>query len=904
MSELSYLVYSTDANECSNPFPPDDIDEEDEEDILLVDGDDEEELNANEKILTSIYLQSNRNKFHHQHQPISSNTTTSSGETDNDSEKDANNALASIHISEPVAKLKHTSQSPSPLTDDAGGSLDSPVSSRLPNDSFPYISSLPKQTLDHQDVPNSLPNVASSTTQNSFSKQGVTKTSSTQSGSSYTSNQIYNRPPSTIGFLPSANSVSSTTPSFLNDDFLLLTPSQQSQSSTSVSANASTGSYLLTPLLSNSSTNSVDSLHNQQLDNASNQKYSAFPTATPHSVSELYYPLRDIANLTPNMTSIPSTVSGQQVNSRSSPLQVNQPSRKQSVANSSRAGRGKSQATHGHVKNSSATSTASSSMTFKASTNAQVPPGLSNTKPLPEKKPANTISAPLSNNSSSTAENLSSDSFPSTSNSLQPTSAPQFTAPQHSTSASPNGAVFSSNMATIQQVKKKFSSVVKSSTGTDSSTPSSDILMSSINGSGNINGNSLYSQHALKSKPIKSAPRKSRKGLHSHTPGTRLERSVSDLGTTDHLYGDSLANFDTDNFHFAAFLDSHMQNGFKPEVKNRSLSWQHSGSSNKQTIKPKNTERKTIKSIKTEGGTHSNLSSPGLLISNSNSQFGDPPIGNGLENLFNQPIKKKRTSKGAKFRMFTRVWVPAFNIAGTITQEKNGGWKYVQFDNGLPLPLPSPLNSSGAAAPQSPRMLSKGLMDGKWCRACDMEEIQDGVVPNISANKDASFPQNHARHDGSCDNDSDAEFDGNLLGIADSFGLISGNPLQYFSQNSNHTDLGSDDEFGTIPMNNSSTSRDVRGSGQQSQDNSLNYDLDQLDTFLMKRRRDRADSLDLLNTTLSLSEKDDFLTLGMNTKLEDSMKLGSSALGGGVLDDVAWHNIECGISLDDCDWNL
>jgi hypothetical protein len=413
-------------------------------------------------------------------------------------------------------------------------------------------------------------------------------------------------------------------------------------------------------------------------------------------------------------------------------------------------------------------------------------------------------------------------------------------------------------------------------------------------------------------KPMKPAQRKPRKNLLSHT-GTRLERSVSDLGTSDHLYNDHL---DSENFHFAAFLDSHSLHdglglGFKPEVKNRSLSWQHSGSSAKSTLKAKNTERKSLKTgMKHESnGSHLNLSSsPGLLISsNSSSPFSDSPLGHGgLDNLFNQPIKKKRTSKGAKFRMFTRVWVPAFKVAGCITQEKNGGWKYVQFDNGLPIS-----SATSAASVPSPRAMSKGLVDGKWCRACDMEEFQEGVngqhVPNATS-ESHHFPSNQSF----CDNDSDAEFDGNLLGIADSFGMISGNGLQFFSQNSNHSDLGSDDDFGNLPMSATAANpRDIRlaANGPHDATSLLTDDLDQLDSFLMKRRRDRSDSLDLMNANLShLNERDVFMTLGMNTKLEDSMagKIAPTSIGGaGVLDDVAWHNIEySGISLDDCDWNL
>jgi hypothetical protein len=429
--------------------------------------------------------------------------------------------------------------------------------------------------------------------------------------------------------------------------------------------------------------------------------------------------------------------------------------------------------------------------------------------------------------------------------------------------------------------------------------------------------------HPPTTKPAKTTQRKSKKML-SHTPGTRLERSVSDLGTSDHLYNDHFANFDPDNFHFSAFMDSHLPDGFKPEVKNRSLSWQHSGSTGKSSLKSKNSERKSLKTGMKMN--HSNLSSPGLLLSTSTPDFGD--LSNGsLESIFNQPMKKKRTSKGAKFRMFTRVWVPAFNVAGCITQEKNGGWKYVQFDAGLPLPLPNSATSNSSSTPQSPRLLSKGLLDGKWCRACDMEEIPDGssTAPGNGMNgtvKDHhhhSFPSNQSsiRHDFCGDNDSDAEFDGNILGIADSFGFP-GNP--FFPPNSNHDD----DDFASLPMSGSTgpSSSHIQASGSHHDTPPilLTDDLDQLDSFLMKRRRDRSDSLDLLNT-----DRDVFLTLGMNTKLEDSMISGgknNSITGGGagnggagsgglgiggvgVLDDVSWHNIEySGISLDDCDWNL
>lgn len=314
---------------------------------------------------------------------------------------------------------------------------------------------------------------------------------------------------------------------------------------------------------------------------------------------------------------------------------------------------------------------------------------------------------------------------------------------------------------------------------------------------------------------------------------------------------------------------------------------------------------------------------------------------NNLEILLNQPVKKKRTSKGAKFRMFTRVWVPAFNVAGCITQEKNGGWKYVQFDTGLPLPLPSALAST---IPHSPRLLTKGLLDGKWCRACDMEEIHDGNgsgnsnngsnnnngssnnngnnnqlssgLTNIKRdiNSQISFTTNLNRHDLLDDCDSDGEFDGSLFGITDPYcsnsNSMTGSNLQYFSQHSNHLELITDHDYDNVPSRHStSITHDICLQDHDS-NSILTDDLDQLDSFLTKRRRDRSDSLDLvsntfLNSNLSASERDVFLTLGMNTKLEDSM-IGKLVTTGGMLDDVSWHNnVEYGgITFDDCDWNL
>lgn len=64
--------------------------------------------------------------------------------------------------------------------------------------------------------------------------------------------------------------------------------------------------------------------------------------------------------------------------------------------------------------------------------------------------------------------------------------------------------------------------------------------------------------------------------------------------------------------------------------------------------------------------------------------------------------RKKRQSKGVRFQIYSRVYVPAIQRQGSIVQEKNGGWKYVQLDD-----------------------IGDGVSDGKWCRACDMVELED-----------------------------------------------------------------------------------------------------------------------------------------------------------------------------------
>lgn len=65
--------------------------------------------------------------------------------------------------------------------------------------------------------------------------------------------------------------------------------------------------------------------------------------------------------------------------------------------------------------------------------------------------------------------------------------------------------------------------------------------------------------------------------------------------------------------------------------------------------------------------------------------------------------KKRRLSKGAPFQLNSVVYVPDLKKVGVITEEKNGGWKYVRFE-------------SGTARP--PEKNRKDI--GKWCRAGEM----------------------------------------------------------------------------------------------------------------------------------------------------------------------------------------
>ncbi len=405
---------------------------------------------------------------------------------------------------------------------------------------------------------------------------------------------------------------------------------------------------------------------------------------------------------------------------------------------------------------------------------------------------------------------------------------------------------------------------------------------------------------SLNAKPAKTTQRKKKNFLQPST--TRLERSVSDLGTTssDHTFGEFDIDRERADFHFAAFLDTHLPDGMglkQYDAKNRSLSWQHMGSKSS-IVKSKGTEKKTTapKVPKGEGSNSLVSSSSGVLFSSSSTS--PAPVGSPsdrLDALLNQPIKKKRTSKGAKFRMFTRVWVPAFNVAGCITQEKNGGWKYVQFDTGLPLPLPSALAST---LPHSPKLLSKGLLDGKWCRACDMEEIHDGMgkpvqnLPNQNVgagNISRNISNNLNRSDllmGVVDDlESDTEFEENILGLTP-LPDFNGNSLQFFSHL--HSEHGSEDGYDSpsIPQPPVAVDQTI-----------LVDDLDAQFDLISKKRRDRSDSLDLM----TLSE---FTTIGMNTKLEDSLP-SLKGVGSGI-EDFGWHtSIEYGgITLDDCDWNL
>lgn len=143
------------------------------------------------------------------------------------------------------------------------------------------------------------------------------------------------------------------------------------------------------------------------------------------------------------------------------------------------------------------------------------------------------------------------------------------------------------------------------------------------------------------------------------------------------------------------------------------------------------------------------------------------------------PIKRpRRSSKGFMFVMHARVYVPAEHKVGVITEEKNGGWKYVLFDRDQPegstsasstslsptyesdasssgmsnsslnataLPGPPKLHTStsetsvsallSSMSVISPRVSSKTSKPsnvdtkGKWCRACDMREVGIGDVP-------------------------------------------------------------------------------------------------------------------------------------------------------------------------------
>lgn len=84
--------------------------------------------------------------------------------------------------------------------------------------------------------------------------------------------------------------------------------------------------------------------------------------------------------------------------------------------------------------------------------------------------------------------------------------------------------------------------------------------------------------------------------------------------------------------------------------------------------------------------------------------------------------RKKRQSKGVRFQIYSRVYVPSIQRQGSIVQEKNGGWKYVQLDD-----------------------IGDGVSDGKWCRACDMVELEDnGAVrppPPVPASAPPSAEQ-------------------------------------------------------------------------------------------------------------------------------------------------------------------
>jgi hypothetical protein len=242
--------------------------------------------------------------------------------------------------------------------------------------------------------------------------------------------------------------------------------------------------------------------------------------------------------------------------------------------------------------------------------------------------------------------------------------------------------------------------------------------------------------------------------------------------------------------------------------------------------------------------------------------------------VHNGPPKKKRTSKGAKFRMYTRVFLPAFKLEGSITQEKNGGWKYVQFDVGLPLPLPPAL---AAHVPPSPRM-NKGTLDGKWCRACDMEEIcsANGSETSNGLNSFGEQPYDNTEEDDSGSYGSD---DGSLFDDSDDIYHHHDLPDGY--------DMKFDDDCGI-------------------------HDADDADSLekAVRRKRERADSMDASNNvffsnTMSPSERDVVFALGMNTKLEDSMTgrgVGVAIGSAATMDDIGWHTI--GLDDETDDWNL
>jgi hypothetical protein len=64
--------------------------------------------------------------------------------------------------------------------------------------------------------------------------------------------------------------------------------------------------------------------------------------------------------------------------------------------------------------------------------------------------------------------------------------------------------------------------------------------------------------------------------------------------------------------------------------------------------------------------------------------------------------KKRRMSRGALFQLHSQVYVLDLKRAGVITEEKNGGWKYVKFEG-------------------CPSKVEKSKKDhGKWCRAGEL----------------------------------------------------------------------------------------------------------------------------------------------------------------------------------------